>query len=147
MKQNHKDYFEIINTITAIEKATNHLKYILTNIITDSEKDYTISQGSKVYTFTQPVTEYEKIIFDRHVESAINRLLKECMRAMVNNNRGAWDPVIAFTQGEDPAEHKFTLSESYDVDIDAAGNAIKSKALNEDSVYVQWQDQNKYQFK
>jgi hypothetical protein len=58
-----------------------------------------------------------------------------------------WKNIIGLVSGADPEDHKFEIiKETYIPDLDKQGNPITAKPLNQDSIYVQWQDENRFKF-
>lgn len=131
--------------VTSIDTAKKALYSLLDEILSCPFKDYKVTLGSRRYRFFNPIIEGEKKQQRALRNTFINRLIKECFAQMVNGNPDAWEPVLAFTRGVDI--EAFQLQKVDGSSVEQVQETTRSKALNLESVYVQWQDQNKFGFK
>lgn len=124
-----------------IDKYRGQLAVLLSYELTRPDKAFDIFYDGIVYEFSPSTTQDEMDNQARLASELSYRIISDCIT--LND----WTNVIALVSGEDPADHQFEIiKEEIVYNLDAEGNPISAKPLNEDSVYVQWQDQNKFNF-
>jgi hypothetical protein len=120
-------------------------------------KCYEFRWRSTTYTVDQPFTEAEIKKRDKVcdkiakflIRDAFNVILKDIYNDDYFTIDKAFDRIDAlkmFEPIEYYAREKIKAEDVYIPDLDADGKSINSKPLNHGSVYVQWQNQNKFKF-
>jgi len=112
--------------------------------------DKELSQDWKTYAITINNITYE---LNPECDPAlrdmvIKNLLKDAIIAYIDcANDSAFNVVERILSGARKEEHQFEIiKEQIVTNLDSDGNPITAKPLNEDSVYVQWQDESKFKF-
>jgi hypothetical protein len=106
--------------------------------------------GDKKYEIINPTTQQEKHDQERLRKELISELLKNCYSHFVDNLHGntkdilKWDDIIIFSYGHPQENYQLEKIQSETSDTGEEVNNSNQRALNEESVIVQWQDQNRY---
>lgn len=138
-----------------IESELWEIASILSRALSRPDKSFHIVYAGEEYNLFPATTEQEREEQFMLREKLIIALIGEGLRSMFDTlhnehlyeNTDHWKHMRALVSGEDPANHQFEIVKSEVVsNLDADGNPITAKPLNEDSVYVQWQDENKFKF-
>lgn len=115
-----------------------------------------LSQDWKTYTITINDQTYElNPECEPEIRSlVIKTLLTDAISSYINGicfTEHISDPsfkvITQILEGSRKEDHQFEIyKEEVVSNLDADGNPITAKPLNQDSVYVQWQDQSKFKF-
>jgi len=116
--------------------------------------DQELSQDWKSYTITiNDVTHELNYECDPAVrDMVIKQLLKDALCAHIDNIDqdhyiAPFDIISRILNGARKEDHQFEIiKEEIVPNLDANGKPITAKPLNEESIYVQWQDQSKFKF-
>lgn len=141
---------ELLSTGSIVYNFTGSLHllhYKLNKELSQDWKSYTITINDQTHELN-PECEPEM----RNI--VIKQLLKDAACSYIdgmNNDSENGTPVFTvinrILSGARKEDHQFEIvKEAIVTNLDADGNPITAKPLNEDSVYVQWQDQNKFKF-
>jgi hypothetical protein len=131
------------------------LYILLHESLSRPDKSFEINYDGTDYHLYPPTTEIEQKEQYELRNELINCLLHDAAYDMIDTLPNSddyheidhWGNIIALVSGEDPSNHQFEIVKSEVVDnLDADGNPISAKPLDHDSVYVQWQDENKFKF-
>jgi hypothetical protein len=148
MRRNLQDEKDLREYIKQIDTATYNLKNKLHEIFSLNHKNYLITYRGKIYDIHQPTNKEDERHQKKIRNQIIKGLLKDCYRSMVNGYYlyEAYNVITAFTRGAELEDHQIDKSERvvYTPDLDKDGNQVTAKPLNQDSIYVQWQDISKY---
>jgi hypothetical protein len=141
-----------INNITeSITANLWNLHHFLNIELSRPEKSFDIEFNGRMFKFNPAWTIEEKLEQAQLRKTLITELMHEAMMSMLNTihdeeeyEKDHWTFVLALVRGEDPRNHQFEIiSEEVVSNLDEDGKPITSKPLNEESILVQWQDQNK----
>jgi hypothetical protein len=135
---------ELYKVIYPIEEGIDKLYAFVEEQLTQDWKAFTITIDEQVYEINAETTPETKA-------TVIKLLLKDALNAYIDHlgtdNDTAFDRIEVLSHGARKEDHQFEIVKSEVVDnLDADGQPITAKPLNEDSVYVQWQDENKFKF-
>lgn len=132
---------------------------ILFELFSMPEKELQIEFKNKKYHFYAATTKKEQDKIDHEKRQLSRLLLKESIYSLIYNITShrdkvdntydgllkCFDNILAFTQGADPADHKFEkidLKDIYNVEVATNESGIPALPLNEETIYVQSQNQN-----
>lgn len=143
LEQDNKDLTEYI---TSINQNLSNIFNSLNSLLTRPSVSYNIVFKGQQFFFNPPTTSKEKKIFDKQralfIKSVLKYVTQQFIHHLPDQNMKPWEMVLSFTYGVDPKDMEF---ERFEGPIETMqGEIVKQKPLNEESLYVQWQDQSIY---
>ncbi len=139
-----------------LESAVFNFYNVMYHALSDDWKTYEITIGDDKYDFHPATTSDEKIEMAVKKKKVISYLLIDALTKYIeelgeDDDDFYKDPfkiidriLFSATRKED---HQFEIiREEVVSNLDENGNPVTAKALNQDSVYVQWQNENNYKF-
>ena len=140
---------DIINAEIIIQESVQTLYEALIKELSQDWKNYTINIDGKVYDLNSSSDE-------ETVSEVVKMVLKDAMIAKVESidcdedfypHSYAFNVINRILSGARKEDHQFERIKTEIVtNLDENGNPITAKALNQDSIYVQWQDENRFKF-
>lgn len=128
---------------------------LLSEELSRTDKCFDVEFNGFMFKFNPACTIEEKLEQNQLRKKLITELMHEAIISMLNTIHDEeefdgidhWKYVKALVSGEDPRNHQFEIiKEEIVSNLDEDGKPITAKPLNHDSVYVQWQDENKFKF-
>lgn len=147
----NKEYNHLLKCCKKIQSASQGLKNTLDNLLSSKDRSFSVSFDGIQYEFNKPTSQQELQDLENLKETFIQKLLLRSFEDMLiadKDNNACWDNVLIFAMGnpiEDYQIEKIKEESVYEV-TDSKSKLDDGIAINEDSVYVQWQDQNKVKF-
>ena len=127
---------------------------LLDKLLCRSDMSFDIQIGDEYFNFYTPLSFEEKVEQSNSRHKLIKFLIQDalnCLASTVGDDEEYWEiepwrNIKGLVSGADPADHQIEIikEDVKIVDLDEQGNPIKAKPLNMDSIYVQWQDQSKF---
>ncbi len=152
----NKEYNHLLKCCKKLQSASKGIKHTLNKLLSDNTRSFVVSFNGVEYNFFTPTT-YEEIEQQENLKEVfIQELLLKSYKDMFENQdwdisdgNDCWDTILVFAMGEPIETYQLEkICESTELHHENAIQTETSKQipLNEDSVYVQWQDQNKHNF-
>jgi hypothetical protein len=136
----------------SIKDNIHQLYCLLHEALSRPDKSFDIQIGErnfKLYPSTSEQEEKEQYMErETLIQFLIRAAIIDYMDSLIDTNESdPWKNIIGLISGEDPADHQFEIiKEEVVTNLDADGNPITAKPLNDENVLVQWQDQNRFKF-
>jgi len=147
----NKEYNHLLKCCKKIQSATLGLKYTLDKLLSEKGRSFSVSFDGISYEFNPPTTLEELQEFENLKEIFIEKLLSKSYEDMLQvdkDNNACWDNILIFAMGNPIEDYQIEKIKDSEI-IEVSDNKEKIEdgvALNEDSLYVQWQDQNRVKF-
>lgn len=137
-------HIDIYKGVYPIEEGIDKLYELLDKELSQDWKSYTITINDVTHEIN---SQCDPAIRDR----VIKQLLKDAINAHIDyldtDMDTAFNVIERIFSGERKEDHQFEIvKEEIVSNLDADGKPITAKSLDHESVYVQWQDENKFKF-
>lgn len=150
-----KEYNHLLKCCRKIQSSSRGLRNTLDRLLSSKDRSFNVSFDGVQYDFFIPTTQEELQELENLKEVFIKKLLLRTFEDMIQypswdimESTSCWDNILIFAMGnpiEDYQIEKIKEENVYEV-TDSQSKIDDGIAINEDSVYVQWQDQNKVKF-
>lgn len=137
-----EEFKELTIGINALDDGIQHLTLCLHDLLSRSDKAFSISLKGNTYDFFPPTTEEEEKKMRKLRRKFIKALLRRVVSFNITHDNYGWDDILAFAAGPDPKDYqyeKISVDQLYEI-ADENGDKITSLPLNIDSTYVKAQD-------
>ena len=134
-----------VDETKAIQQGINTLYKLIEIELSKDWKDYIVTINDEVFEINSECTQSVKSM-------VIKELLRDAITSYIDGiqKENYMDPFNVINQlfnGARKEDHQFELvKEEIVSNLDKDGIPISAKSLNHDSVFVQWQDENKFKF-
>lgn len=137
-----KEFDELMIGVQCLDDGIQHLTLVLHELLSRSDKCFSISFKGHQYEFFPPFTHEEEQKMYRLRRRFIKALLRRIVSCNITYDNYGWDDILAFASGVDPKDfqyEKISLDQLYEI-ADENGEKITSLPLNQDSTYIKMQD-------
>lgn len=140
-----KDNSYLLDQCKELRWASAKLFIKLNQLLSAPGKSFSISFDGIQYEFFIPTTPEEILQIAELKREFVIKLLSSSYQDMLRSDYDScWDNILIFSKAE-PIEHYQIEKIKEEIVSDISNSNVKKPgALNLDSVYVQWQDQNKF---
>lgn len=144
-----EEFDDLQRGINFLEEGLDELNATLHQILSRSDKSFTITFKGKVYDFHPATTDEELAEMYYLSERFIQQLLIHVISKNIKTGNKpkvlqyGWDDILSFASGPDPKDfqyEKISIDQLYEIN-DENGEKISSLPLNQDSSYVKAQDE------
>lgn len=146
-----KEYNHLLKCCKKIQSSSQGLIKTLDKLLSLSDRSFSVNFDGIQYDFFPPTIQEEFDNLTQLKKDFILKLLSKSYEDMLKvdkDDNSCWDNILIFAMGNPIEEYQIEKIKEENV-YEFSDNTSKVEegiALNEDSIYVKWQDQNKVKF-